>query len=69
MNPRQKKLIIVLATPFFLLGYIILALALSDHVPDQWFLQLVFYVVIGTVWAFPIKPVFVWANTPGEDEE
>ncbi|MEM9234193.1 MAG: DUF2842 domain-containing protein [Pseudomonadota bacterium] len=67
MHPRQKKLIIVLAAPVFLLAYLIFALALSDHVPQHWLAQLVFYIFIGTVWAFPLKPVFIWANRPVDD--
>lgn len=67
MHPRQKKLIIVLAAPVFLLVYVILALALWDHLPDHWLAQLVFCVIVGTIWAFPLKPVFIWANRPVDE--
>lgn len=67
MHPRQKKLIIVLAAPVFLFAYVLFALALSDHVPGHWLTQLIFYILVGTLWAFPLKPVFIWANRPQED--
>ncbi len=67
MHPRQKKLILVLAAPVFLLLYVMFALALSEYVPKHWMFQLVFYILAGTLWAFPLKPVFIWANTPPKE--
>jgi hypothetical protein len=64
MPPRTKKLLIVLAFPVFLLLYAGAVLAIADHVPNHWFVQLVFYITAGTVWAFPLKPVMLWANRP-----
>lgn len=67
MASRQKKLILVLAGPIFLFAYILIVLAVSDVVPKHWLAQLVFYVIAGTAWAFPLKPVFHWANRePGQ---
>lgn len=69
MDPRQKKLILVLAAPIFLLAYIVAVLALSDHLPEHWFVQLIFYIIVGTVWAFPLKLIFIWANKPGPNAD
>lgn len=69
LPPRQKKLILVLAFPVIVLLYMGLVLALSDRLPDHWFLQLIFYIVAGTVWAFPLKPVFQWVNRPVPDTD
>lgn len=66
MAPKQKKLILVLSAPLFLFAYITLVLVVSDLVPRHWLAELVFYVLAGTLWAFPLKPVFIWANRPAE---
>ena len=63
MTPRLKKLILVLAAFPVMLMYIGAMVWLADKVPGHWLAQLVFYIVAGTVWAFPLKPVFGWANS------
>lgn len=64
LQPRQKKLIIVLAFMPFLVAYICLALAISDHVPGHPLVQLLFYITAGMAWAVPLKPVMGWMNSP-----
>lgn len=62
LNVRMKKLILVLGFMPALLIYVGGVLALADHVPAHWLVQLVFYIVAGTAWAFPLKPLFAWVN-------
>ncbi|MBB4658570.1 DUF2842 domain-containing protein [Parvularcula dongshanensis] len=64
MQPRQKKLIGVLLFLPALILYVGLVLWIADHLPSHWAIYLVFYVVAGTAWAFPLKPVFRWMNSP-----
>lgn len=64
MEPRTKKLILVLCTVPFLILYAGLVLAIWDFLPDNRLINLVFFVVAGTIWAFPLKPVMGWANKP-----
>ena len=62
MHPRRKKLIAVLALPWLMLLYVGAVLAIADHLPDHWAVYLVFYLIAGTAWAFPLKPVMAWIN-------
>lgn len=62
LRPRQKKLILVLCFLPALIIYMGVALAVADFLPGNWFIQLVYFVFVGSVWAFPLKPVFGWAN-------
>lgn len=64
MHPRQKKLILMLGFGPALLAYALLMVWVSQFVPRHWLAQLVYYVLAGTVWAFPLKPVLGWANSP-----
>lgn len=64
MHPRQKKLILVLSAVPFLVLYAGLALTIYDLMPKQKILELVYFFVAGTAWAFPLKPVMKWANSP-----
>ncbi|MEO1657671.1 MAG: DUF2842 domain-containing protein [Pseudomonadota bacterium] len=64
MEPRQKKLIAAIGLMPALMLYVGLVLFIADFIPDHWASDLVFYIVAGTAWAFPLKPVFIWMNTP-----
>ncbi|ADM10600.1 hypothetical protein PB2503_12814 [Parvularcula bermudensis HTCC2503] len=69
MTPSTKKLILILSFPVFLVLYIGIVLAIADRLPDHWAIDLVYYILVGTVWAFPLKPVLLWANRPVPDPE
>ncbi len=62
MHPRQKKLLLVLLMPWFFLLYIGAVLALWDLIPDHWAFSLIFFIIFGVAWAFPMKPVMAWMN-------
>mgnify|MGYP006266582517 CR=1 FL=1 len=64
MEPRTKKLIVVTGAVPFLLLYAGVALALWDALPESRVVDFIFFLVAGTLWAFPLKPVMIWANTP-----
>ncbi|MEM9809657.1 MAG: DUF2842 domain-containing protein [Pseudomonadota bacterium] len=68
MKSRQKKLIAVLAIMPALTLYMGLVLFVADWIPDHWALDLLFYMVAGTIWAFPLKPVFAWINHEPEGD-
>jgi uncharacterized membrane protein len=63
MSPRLRKLIGSLAVLVFLTGYIVLAVTLADHIPDNRAAQLLYFVVAGVAWGLPILPLFVWMET------
>ncbi len=64
MSPRLKKLlsIFILLPGFFL--YIIVAITLAEFIPANKFLQIVYFAIAGIVWIFPLKPLFLWINSP-----
>lgn len=68
LEPRTKKLIGMLAFGPALLLYMGLVLWVADRLPEHWAVYLAYYVVAGTVWAFPLKPVFRWMNRPAGQE-
>ncbi|MDP2259702.1 MAG: DUF2842 domain-containing protein [Caulobacter sp.] len=62
MNPRLKKLLGTLAMLVFLFLYVVAALAVADHLPAHWAIQLAYYVVVGTAWGLPLIPLMKWMN-------
>jgi hypothetical protein len=69
MNTRDKKLLFALGFVPFLILYMGAALFLWDQLPDSRLLELVFFIVAGTLWAFPLKPVMQWMNKPAPDAD
>ncbi len=64
LKPRIKKLIGLIAfLPAFIL-YIGLIVTVADYLPQHWAVMGLYFVVAGTVWAFPLKPLMLWMNTP-----
>ncbi len=69
MQPRIKKMIgIILFLPALLI-YFGLVVTISDYVPRNLLVQLVFYIIAGTIWAFPLKPLIMWMNKQPEDNQ
>ena len=64
LSPRIKKLIFLAILFPALLFYCLAAMILADFIPEFWLFKLVYFVVIGTVWAFPLKHFMLWANRP-----
>lgn len=67
MQPSTKKMIGMMAFAPALLLYVGLVLWVADRLPDHWAVHLAYYVVVGTAWAFPLKPVFAWMNRPAPE--
>ena len=64
LQPSTKKLIGTLVfLPAFLI-YIGLVVTISDFLPQHWAVLLVYFVIAGTVWAFPLKPLMNWMTKP-----
>jgi hypothetical protein len=64
MHPRQKKLIFALGFVPFLVLYMGAALFVWDNLPENKLIELVFFILAGTLWAFPLKPLMLWMNRP-----
>jgi hypothetical protein len=49
----------------FLVVYTFAAATIGGNIAHwHWALQIPFYVVAGTVWAFPLKPLLLWMGKP-----
>lgn len=62
MSPRVRKLVGSLAMLAYLFAYIVIAVAIADHLPDSFMARLLYFSVVGTVWGVPLYPLFVWMN-------
>ncbi len=62
MSARIRKLIGLVGVLAFLAAYVGAVAKLADHVPKQWAIQLVFYLVAGLGWGVPILPLISWMN-------
>lgn len=62
MSPRLRKLIGLFGIIGFLAAYVWLVSVVADHVPKQFAVQLVFFVVAGVGWGVPILPLISWMN-------
>ncbi|MBI1394219.1 MAG: DUF2842 domain-containing protein [Alphaproteobacteria bacterium] len=64
MEPRVKKLIgLGLMLPYLVI-YIVLAVMAADWLPDHWAIDLAYFAVAGTAWAFPLKRLMNWMAAP-----
>jgi hypothetical protein len=62
MSARVRKFIGMVGVLAFLAGYVGVVAKIADHVPKQWAVQLVFFVVAGIGWGVPILPLISWMN-------
>ena len=62
MPPRLKKLIALLVLLPGLLVYFFAAAALGEQVPDLQILKIVYYMIAGLAWAYPVRFLIIWAN-------
>jgi membrane protein implicated in regulation of membrane protease activity len=65
MPARLRKPLGMLILLTGLFGYVVAAVVIgSEVIPGHWAVQLVYYVIAGTVWAFPLRPLLQWMNRP-----
>ncbi len=62
MSARIRKLIGGVGLMVFLAAYVWAATAISDRLPDNMVLKLVFFAVAGVGWGLPILPLLSWMN-------
>jgi hypothetical protein len=62
MSARIRKLIGGIGLMIFLAAYIWAATAISDRLPDNMAVKLVFFGVAGVGWGLPILPLLSWMN-------
>jgi hypothetical protein len=62
MGPRTRKAIGSVGMLTFLLFYVGVAAKVGAALPDLWFVKLLYYLVVGTVWGAPLIPLMTWMN-------
>ena len=62
MSARVRKFVGGIGILVFLAAYIWAVTAIAEYVPDQVFLQTLFYAVAGIGWGVPILPLLSWMN-------
>lgn len=60
MNARVRKGLGSLAVVAFLLVYTVAAVTLAGHLPNNRAVHLVYFVVAGVAWIFPLFPLLAW---------
>jgi uncharacterized membrane protein len=62
LNPRLRKLIGSLGIVAFLAAYVVGVIAIGQHLPDHWAVQVAYFGVAGLLWGFPLFPLIRWMN-------
>jgi hypothetical protein len=62
MPARIRKLIGSVGVLAFLFAYAVVMTMIADHLPNQWAVKLIFFVVAGVGWGVPIIPLITWMN-------
>ena len=65
MGARWRKAVGSLLILVFLGAYVWAALAIGEHVPKLWYVQLVYFLLVGVVWGVPLIPLMRWMNRKG----
>jgi hypothetical protein len=62
MPARLRKLIGGVGILVFLILYALVMTVIADHLPEQWAVKLIFFVIAGTGWGVPLIPLITWMN-------
>ncbi len=62
MTARVRKLIGGLGIVVFVIAYAAVAVTISAVLPQRWWAELPFYLVVGVAWGLPIIPLITWMN-------
>lgn len=70
MKLKQRKLVGVLAVPASLVVYAVIAVTIAGFFPENTPtpLTLVYYAVVGVLWAVPAGIIIRWMQRPDEEE-
>ena len=62
MPPRIKKLVGFMGLLPILVLYFFAAAALGELIPNNQLLKVIYYLIAGIAWAFPVKYLMFWMN-------
>lgn len=61
-SARARKFVGMLGILAFLAFWIWAAIGVGALLPGAWYVQLPYFIVAGTAWAFPMIPLVKWMN-------
>lgn len=67
MGARTRRFIAAVATLAFLAFYVWLAVVIADRLPDNFWIDLIFYPIAGIAWGLPLIPLLRWAERAPRD--
>jgi hypothetical protein len=62
MGLRTRRFVAMLGALGFLTLYVWAVIAIGDRLPDNMWLDLLFYAVAGIAWGVPLFPLLSWAE-------
>ncbi len=62
MPPRLRSFVGSVLILIFLAGYVWAATTLADFLPNDMWIKLVYFAVVGVGWGLPILPLMTWMN-------
>lgn len=62
MNSRLRKLLGGIAILVFLAFYAWAAIAIGEVLPDAWWIDMIYFTVIGLGWGVPLIPLLTWMH-------
>ena len=62
MTARVRKLVGGVGIVVFVVAYAAAAVTISGWLPQRWWAELPFYLVVGVAWGLPIIPLISWMN-------
>ncbi len=68
MGARGRRAIGALAIIAFAIVYVAIAATLADHLPQNDWVQLIYFLLVGTLWGVPLFPLLRWAGRPDPEE-
>ncbi|OYU70230.1 MAG: hypothetical protein CFE28_09645 [Alphaproteobacteria bacterium PA2] len=62
MNARLRKLIGSFGMLVFIGAYVWAVTAISEYLPDQTSIKLIYFAITGMAWGLPVLPLISWMN-------
>jgi hypothetical protein len=66
MGPRTRRAVACLGILVFLTVYTVVAVTVSEWLPNLTWLKLVYFCVVGLAWGVPLLPLLSWAERGGK---
>jgi hypothetical protein len=64
MKASTRRALGALGIIVFAVVYIAIAATVADYVPQNAWAQLIYFLLVGTLWGVPLFPLLRWAGKP-----